>query len=211
MSDLTKKISYDIGINNNWKHIKKPIIAILVNNSKDHRENYTYDFIGKKLADLKILLNKYVIIVRPHPLLKIKQKHIDILGKNFIVDTNVSFIPLMDRADIIISYELTSCLDCYALWKRPSVPILLVYSKVSYNKLKSLMNTDRVINNRCCVIQVEGSENIVKGVDDAIKMDKNNVDKYRDRYINTYFYRDEKNANYHYLRNILTYIDNIKK
>ena len=73
------------------------------------------------------------------------------------------------------------------------------------------MNTDRVINDRCCVIQIEGSENIVKGVDDAIKMDKNNVDKYRDRYINTYFYRDEKNANYHYLRNILTYIDNLKK
>ena len=160
----------------------------------------------KEHADqFKELSKKYQIIARPHPYEPIKKT----FKFNYIVDNNLTTIPLLQKSDIIICFGISSVLDEYLLALEKCTPLLLIYDKDHYysKNHKRLMNTNRIINPRCCIIQVEGDVNILKGIDDALKMNKQEVWKNRVKYINEYFYPQRSDANKYHLKNILNYFN----
>ena len=104
-----------------------------------------------------------MIIIRPHPKCAGKDiyRQLKKLNNNFIIDLNITFITSIDKSDIIISYGLTSLIDNYALWYNKK--ILLIYEQHCWEKLnhKKFKNTDKILNNKCCVIQHEKSIDIL--------------------------------------------------
>jgi len=196
---LSKDVEdYSSAFDNSIWPKNKPILGILINRLSSFLEKYVDQF--------KELSKKYQIIIRGHPLSGIGKKNNKF---NYIIDNNATFIPLIQKSNIIISYGLTSILDSYLLSLEKCTPLLLIYGKDHYysKNQKALMNTNRVINPRCCIIQVEGEENILKGIDDALNMDKKEVWKNRVKYINEYFYPQRSDANKYYLKNILNYFN----
>tara|TARA_B100000686_G_C16755774_1_gene955370 strand:- start:247 stop:1440 length:1194 start_codon:yes stop_codon:yes gene_type:complete len=197
---LSKDIEdYSSALDNSIWPKNKPILGILINMSE-----FT-QFLEEHVDQFKELSKKYQIIVRPYPSMIIKKNN----KFNYIVDNNVTGIPLLQKSNIIISLGLTSLLDSYLLSFEKCTPLLLIYDKEHYysKNHKALMNTNRVINPRCCIIQVEGEENILKGIDGALKMDKKEVWKNRVKYINEYFYPQRSDANKYHLKNILNYFN----
>ena len=192
---------YSSALDNSIWPNNKPILGVLMHD--------TLQGAGQRLKEhadqFKELSKKYQIIARPHPYEPIKKT----FKFNYIVDNNLTTIPLLQKSDIIICFGISSVLDEYLLALEKCTPLLLIYDKDHYysKNHKRLMNTNRIINPRCCIIQVEGDVNILKGIDDALKMNKQEVWKNRVKYINEYFYPQRSDANKYHLKNILNYFN----
>jgi len=199
VSDFTRELSINID-KDNWNNIKKPVLGLLLN--RDFEE-----FLLENRNNFNKLAEKYSIIVRPHP----RISGVDVYNRlskvpNFIVDTNITFIPIIDKSDIVISFGLTSILEYYVLWKK--VPLLLIYDGDSWrgkNNHYLLSGTNKIINSKCCFVQHQNDNNIIFGVEKALEMDKEIAFKHRLEYINNYFHSEIENGNQLYLDNILNY------
>ncbi len=183
-----------------WNNIKKPVLGLLLN--RDFEE-----FLLENRNNFNKLAETYSIIVRPHP----RVSGVDVYNRlskvpNFIVDTNITFIPIIDKSDIVISFGLTSILEHYVLWKK--VPLLLIYDGDSWrgkNNHYLLSGTNKIINSKCCFVQHQNDNNIIFGVEKALEMDKEIAFNHRLEYINNYFHSEIENGNQLYLDNILSY------
>jgi len=201
-NNRTKEIANILDINK-FNTLNKPILLI-VGDSRNKILSFE-KFLSNNLENLIKLSKTYDIIISPHPRCAGADiyRRLKKLNSNFTINLNITFITAIDKSDIILSYGLSSIIDNYVMWTNKK--LLLIYNKKAWYEQnhKKFQNTDKILNNKCCVIQHETNINIISGINDALKMDEKTMLQHRKKFLNNYFFIDEKDGHKKFLKNIL--------